>query len=435
MPASDLFLAALLSRLLTIRAWSHFCLSQFEEGVNAAEQACELASKLQNPGLEARARLAWAKNLYRQRKHEQALAHFEQVIALAKTAHDQIIEADGWIGIGSQFLWQADNKPAQKPLLHALDLCQRLQYKPGQLQTLIVLGDLALRLGAYVESVEYDEQALELSRLLGDVVAEAEVLGSIGVGLTALGDLVRSQTYHREALATFRQLNMPDSEQWILGQLGYTAIRLGDFSTAEQDLTEALAISRQLNDQFWQAWVLLRLGELWIEWGEPGKGLPFITDAYETAEQLNNPRFLAAVLYHWGDALVGQSDWVQAEQKFQRANNLWLDSGQIENANQSLAGLAYVAYQQDRLETAAAHAEKLWQTWLDSPQMARRANLKLYWMLGVVWDGLGDKRAPDLWKTANALLQERCEKIPDERVRRMFLEQVPAHRAILEASI
>lgn len=36
----------------------------------------------------------------------------------------------------------------------------------------------------------------------------------------------------------------------------------------------------------------------------------------------NNPRFQAVVLYDWGDALLGQADWVQAEQKFQKAHDL-----------------------------------------------------------------------------------------------------------------
>lgn len=81
---------------------------------------------------------------------------------------------------------------------------------------------------------------------------------------------------------------------------------------------------------------------------------------------------------------------------------------------------------------AAAHAEQLWQTWQETPALAERADLKLYWMLGVVWEELGDNRANDVWKKAHALLRERSEKIPDEAARKMFLEQVPAHQAILE---
>ena len=105
-------------------------------------------------------------------------------------------------------------------------------------------------------------------------------------------------------------------------------------------------------------------------------------------------------------------------------------AGQKEKGTSALAGLAYVSYEQGLAETAAAHAEQLWQTWQESVKWADRADLKLYWLLGLVWEGLGDSRAGDLWAKAEALLQERSEKISDETTRELFLTQVPAHREI-----
>ena len=99
----------------------------------------------------------------------------------------------------------------------------------------------------------------------------------------------------------------------------------------------------------------------------------------------------------------------------------------------ALAGLAYAAYQQEILTTAAAHAEQLWQTLQESPALAERVDLKVYWMLGMVWQGLGDSRTDNLWKEARTLLQQRSEKFSNEAARQMFLEEVPAHRAILKS--
>jgi DNA-binding SARP family transcriptional activator/predicted ATPase/Tfp pilus assembly protein PilF len=431
---NDISLTSLLSRLLTARAWSYLNLSQFENGIRTAERACQLAQSVENASIEAQARLAWAQILSTQHKHELAMAQFEQAVPLAKKAQNQILEADGWIGIGSQILWQADVNLAQEPLFHALELCRTLQYKPGEVEALILLGDLALRREDFALSVTYDEQALQLSRLLGDAAVEAEVLGSLGVGLTAVGDLVGSQTYHKEALDKFRQLTMPEKEQWLLGQLGYTTIKLGDYATAEQNLKDALTIARRIKDEFWQAWIKLRLGDVWHGLGKSEQALSIITEVYQTAEQLQNPRFLAAVLYQWGNVLLSQADWTQAEQKFQQAYDLWQRQGQTQNALLALAGLAYAAYQQEMLTTAAAHAEQIWQILQESPVLAERADLSLYWRLGMVWQGMGDSRADSLWKKARALLQQRSEKIEDTGARRMFLQNVPAHRAILNSS-
>ena len=434
MQPGDLFLVALLSRLLVVRARDYMHGAQFDEGIDKAQEARKLAAGLGDSALEGQARLAWARILSTQHKQEAALEQFEKVVALSGDTGDQFLEADGWIGVGEQLIWEKDVRTALKPLHHALDLCRALQYKVGEMETLRYLGTMEARRENLDASVNFHKQALALSRMVGDIAAEAEELGSLGVAVNLQGDLASSVIYQVEALATFRRLNMAEQEAWILGELGYTALRLGDYAGGEEQLGEALALAVGMEDTFWQGWVKLRLGTMCYELGRTEKALNFIIEAFQAGQQVDNPRFLAAVLYHWGSALLGQSDWEQAEQKFQQANDLWRGSGQIENANQSLAGLAYVAYRQGMREMAADFAERLWQTWQKSPEMADRANLKLYWMLGMVWTGLGDCRAPDLWKTAHALLQERCEKIPDEGRRKMFLEQIPAHRVIMAIS-
>lgn len=93
-----------------------------------------------------------------------------------------------------------------------------------------------------------------------------------------------------------------------------------------------------------------------------------------------------------------------------------------------------MAYQQEMLTIVTNHAEQLWQTLQESPALSEGADLKLYWMLGIVWQGLGDSRADNLWEKARALLQQRSEKIEDIGARQMFLQNVPAHRAILKNS-
>ena len=377
--------------------------------------------------------MIWAQIHSTQNKRKEALAEFEQVVALAKSAQNQILEADGLIGMGEQLGWIGDIQATQETLHTARDLCQTLQYKPGEMRTLILLGELALRQGMFELTVDYNRQAYELSLLLGDVVAEAKALGSLGVGLTSLYDLAGSQTAHEEALALFRRLHMPESVAWILGQLGYTAIQLGDYHKAQERLAEALVIAVQHEDLFWQGWLKLRLGAVAIELGEPDKALSYLTEALQTAEHFRYLNFRSAVLYDWGNLLLSQAEWANAADKFQEAFDFRQGRGRIENAIPSLAGLAYATYQQGLRETAVVHAEQLWQTWHESPDMAERADLKLYWMLGMVWDGLGDSRAQDLWQKARELLQKRREMIPDENGRTMFLEQVPAHRAILKA--
>ena len=55
--------------------------------------------------------------------------------------------------------------------------------------------------------------------------------------------------------------------------------------------------------------------------------------------------------------------------------------------------------------------------------------LTCYHVLGAA----GDSRAAGVLETAYAALQKQAAKIPDEAMRRSFLENVPYHRAIVAA--
>ena len=175
----------------------------------------------------------------------------------------------------------------------------------------------------------------------------------------------------------------------------------------------------------------LRLGALDIEQGQPDKALSYITEALQTAEHFQNLNFRSAVLYEWGNLLLSQGDWDNAVEKFQEAYDYRQGAGRTELAAPSLAGLAYATYHQGLHETGSALAEQLWQTWQESPEVAERADLKLYRRLGTIWEGLGDSRANEVWQKAHTLLQERSEKIPAGPARLRFLDQVPTNRAIL----
>lgn len=432
METEDVPLTSLLSRLLTLQAEGYYVFAKFEEGMKTAEQACELAQRVKDTGLEAQARVAIAQLLFRD--HAKALSQFEQVVTLAKMAEDPFLEADGLSQIGKHLKWQGKYEQARESLEHALHLCKSLPYKSGELDTLIRLATVAAGEENHSESIAHEEQALQLCRLMGDVAKEALVLGNMAVSLAALGDLVGRQRYLKEALAIRRRLNLPSDICMTVGELGYTSIELGDYASAERFLTEALEIAIQIKDEFWQAWVQLRLGHLWYERGDLEKSLSLIMEAFQRVERIQNIPLQARVLYDWGNVLVGQGDWRGAEQKFQAAYDLWRARGKMENSLLALAGSSYVAYQQESKTTAASQAEQLWQTWQESPAWAERANLKLYWMLGMVWQGLEDSRADNLWKKAQALLQQRSEKIDDIGARQMFLQNVSVHRAILEVS-
>jgi hypothetical protein len=96
-----------------------------------------------------------------------------------------------------------------------------------------------------------------------------------------------------------------------------------------------------------------------------------------------------------------------------------------------LAGLARVCLAQGDLTQAQAHVEEilsyLESHGLDDAEEPFRVYLTCYRFL----DANQDPRAQETLSTAYNLLQEQASRIEDEEMRRLLLENVPAHREIL----
>ncbi len=422
---------ALLSRLLTVQAWGYVKSADFANGMKSAERAIALSLDQASAEIEAQARLVLAQLHSMQVNYTEASDQYQKVIALAESVDNPQLKADGLRGFGSQFLFQPDPQPAYEPLHRALLHCQKHAYKVGELETEILLASLAHAQDNFSLSEEHFRQALSLSRQLGDIVEEAEVLGSIGVVVAAQGDLERAKQLYMEALATFQRINIPESELWMLSQLGLNDIQLGDYQSAEKYLTAALAIAERIDDRFWQARLNTLLGRAWTESGQSEKALAVLAKASDIAAEVGHPRLPTMIMEEWGLALLANQDHSAAEQMLQQAHDSWQAVGSPFETLPSLAALAFIAYRLGKTDVAAARADALWQSWQEHPTWAEQSNLKLYALLGTVWEGLGDDRAATVWAKARQLLQQRSEKITTPASRKMFINNIPAHQSIM----
>jgi hypothetical protein len=108
--------------------------------------------------------------------------------------------------------------------------------------------------------------------------------------------------------------------------------------------------------------------------------------------------------------------------------------GQPNWASEAQAGLARVAVVGDDLAQALNHVEDILAYLagtgsVDGTEEPLRVHLTCYQVL----QAAGDPRATKVLETAHATLQQRAAKIPDEAMRRSFLENVPYHREIVAA--
>jgi hypothetical protein len=99
-----------------------------------------------------------------------------------------------------------------------------------------------------------------------------------------------------------------------------------------------------------------------------------------------------------------------------------------------LAGLARVALAQGDTASALVHVEEIL-AYLETGSLAGTdAPFRVYLICYRVLQANHDARARSILQVAHELLQARAATIGDERLRRSFLENVPAHRDLMRES-
>jgi hypothetical protein len=106
--------------------------------------------------------------------------------------------------------------------------------------------------------------------------------------------------------------------------------------------------------------------------------------------------------------------------------------GQPHLAVDSLAGLAHVSLTLGDLTQAQAQVEEILNYLETNSLGGTDGSFRVYLTCYRVLRANQDPRAQEILSTAHRLLQEQAAKISDEEMRRSFLENVAAHREIVE---
>ncbi len=132
-------------------------------------------------------------------------------------------------------------------LQESLDMFRELGARREMAYALCNLGDFVSWRGG--EGKPFHQEALVISRGVGDRMGIALSLSGLGSDATDKGDYGAAKQLFQESLAIFRELGNQEGITKSLGWLGYIAWLLGEYGQAEQLFRESLARSREVGDQ------------------------------------------------------------------------------------------------------------------------------------------------------------------------------------------
>jgi DNA-binding SARP family transcriptional activator/Tfp pilus assembly protein PilF len=209
--------------------------------------------------------------------------------------------------------------------------------------------------GHYSDAIIIHFHACLAAQRMGDRVAEASALSSLGVVAWRLGRYDQSLGYHQRALALSRQTGDRVGEGRALGNLGLVNSQHGRYAEATGQLSQALALFREIGDRTCEARTLSSLGIVDWQQGRYDRAVGYHRQALALYRDMSDRSGEAHALGNLGSVYAQQGRYPQAADCQERALALFREIGRQTGEARALSDLGLVRARQDRHEQAADH--------------------------------------------------------------------------------
>ena len=251
--------------------------------------------------------------------HELGLAHLaaQECLDLYRACGDKLGEIDGLlaVGISNYNTWNVENMELYQ---QALDLSKFLGDQWRQAQALV---HLSWSSNDYDRCVSYREEAVVLFKKVGDLELSTSNMISLGNVEMVNGNLRSAQKWLDEAVKASQNLDNKWLKADILDLSGCMSLIRGDYERARTDLKQAMAIAEDLGNKWNLLWARARLGYVALREGNMTEARNIFVD---TAQIFQKDQFADGVLF----TLEGIASLSIAESKHELAALLigWADA-------------------------------------------------------------------------------------------------------------
>jgi CHAT domain-containing protein len=196
---------------------------------------------------EARALRDLGRTLNARAVPDDARAHWERALAIARSLGDQALEASVLLQEGSAAWSQADYAVAADLARAALRLGEAAGDAAIRARSVMLLGEIELKRGVYADAVRLEHDALAESA--GDLQTQADVHQDLGAIYLDLRSFAAAERELSLRLALVRALGDPAQEAHALNYSGFIHQYGGDLEAALAIQNEALRIARATGDE------------------------------------------------------------------------------------------------------------------------------------------------------------------------------------------
>jgi predicted ATPase/DNA-binding CsgD family transcriptional regulator len=232
------------------------------------------------------------------------------------------------------------------------------QYQPSvQAHWLQLRAAFCISVGYIKESLQLGQEALELSRHLGDTKKCAEILNQLGISYARHSDYVKALEYFDESAHVAEQIGDIANVCSTINNRGVIYNQMGEYLKARACFEKALAFAKETLDEHTQ---LLYKGNVATTWVHEDKvcALALLEETVKLAKQLGSQNVLATSLKSISGLHFQAGNLCEAQATAEESLNVRKLYGDMYGVAATLGKLGVYAQYQQHNETAATHFQE-----------------------------------------------------------------------------
>jgi CHAT domain-containing protein/Tfp pilus assembly protein PilF len=227
----------------------------------------------------------------------------------------------------------------------ALPISRAIGNRSGDAGTINNIGMIYRRLGETQKALEKLNEALPIWRAVGNRTGEALTLNSIGLVYDSLGETQKALEKYNEALALRQVVGDRRGEATTLNNIGAVYQLLGETQKAMENYNKALPIFLAIGDRAGKALTLNNIGTAYRSLGETQKALDKYNEALPIFHAVGDRNGQASALINIARVEQTLGNLTQARQNIEQAISL-IESLRADTASQELRA-SYLDSQQE----------------------------------------------------------------------------------------
>jgi len=284
-----------------------------------------------------------------------ALSALQSGLQLSRKWNDRKVESRFLANLGVVYAKRGQDPKALDYYQRALAIMREIGDREDEGTILANIGELYSQLDQYAKAIEYYKEAVAIKREIGDRKGEWMILNNIGAVYNHVGHVDRNLDqypypvvessyplaleYYQQALTITRTLGDREGEGKILRNIGRVYLKEGQDSDALEYYQQALAINREIRDREGEGTILQEIGEQYSQLNQYSKALESYQQALAIKHEIRDREGEGTLLSNIGQLYSQLDQYSEARKYFQQALAIMREVGDREGEGMILNNL------------------------------------------------------------------------------------------------